>query len=347
MTLLGRGRKPVLVLAAIGWAWVRALAGSRSVAVVVLVSLLASPTLRGERDRAALLTIGNSFAEDAATYLPELAAAGGKTLVLGRANLPGCSLEQHAAALAAHDANPEDPKGHPYSNQAGMPRNVARYSLVDLLREEKWDAISLQQSSIRSFRPETYQPFAAQLLERIRKMAPGARIWLHETWAYREDSERFSKGDGFTQEKMFRGLQSAYRTLAAKERLGVFPVGEAFQMARQSARWSFSQDTRFDPASAPFPSVPHEPASLNVGWHWPRTPAETPRKLEFDANHANIAGKYLAAVVVYLCLFDCDEVPSSFAPKELSEPDARSLRAIAVACVLAQRAKEISQSSGS
>lgn len=42
-----------------------------------------------------ILAVGNSFSEDATFYLPQIAEAGGKSLILGRLYIGGCSLERH------------------------------------------------------------------------------------------------------------------------------------------------------------------------------------------------------------------------------------------------------------
>jgi hypothetical protein len=58
-----------------------------------------------------VLTIGNSFSNNATTYLGELAAAAGHTLSHRPMHVSGASLEVHWNRIVAHDADPEDPAG--------------------------------------------------------------------------------------------------------------------------------------------------------------------------------------------------------------------------------------------
>src|SRR5690606_17582933 len=76
---------------------------------ILAVAVCALPLRAAEtaRDAVKLLTIGNSFADDATAFLPAMATAGDKQLLLFRANLGGCSLERHARHLAAARANPD------------------------------------------------------------------------------------------------------------------------------------------------------------------------------------------------------------------------------------------------
>jgi len=299
---------------------------------LLLLCFLAG-SLLAERRSLRLLTVGNSFAENALTCLPELAAAGGKELTLGRANTAGCSLDKHAAALEAFEHDPLDPRGRPYSNLPGMPELGPRHSLVELLDSAPWDAVTLQQVSTRSFLPETYHPHAEILAACIRRHAPQARLWALENWAYREDSPLFHDGKGLDQERMYQGIHDSYRALAVELGLGLLPVGSAFQSARRSPDWHFTTDNSFDPAKASPPALPRQEGSLNVGWHWTDDPVP---RLQLDANHANIAGKYLGAVVLYLCLFEAEHAPASYVPTGLTPEQASSLRTIAETCVRAQ-----------
>jgi len=163
----------------------------------------AKSQLRSERDSVAMLTIGNSFADDATAYLPKLAEAGGKTLVIFRANLGGSSMERHAGHLQAAEANPADPAGRPYEKRTHPVTGETRdFSLPEALQMHRWDFVTIQQVSQLSFRPETYHPYVDQLVAAIKKYAPQAEILIHETWAYREDHAMFKKSDGFTPAKM-------------------------------------------------------------------------------------------------------------------------------------------------
>ena len=267
--------------------------------LVCLLFVVVSPLMAKEapKDHIKLLTIGNSFANDATAYLPAMAKAGGKDLLLFRANLGGCTFERHARHMKAFELNPADPEGRPYKgtfirsltddvtppgiatggtevdkNAKQLPK---QFSLREALEAEKWDYVTIQQVSNTSYQFETFEPFAGELIAYVRKYAPTAEIVIHQTWAYREDCPLYK--DGFNQQKMFDGLVDAYNQLAQKYSLRVVPVGTAIQEARKLPRWSFKfPDPNFN-YKEPLPGTkPEQVGSLNVGWTVKKTMVAAP-----------------------------------------------------------------------
>lgn len=295
-------------------------------AVTVLVPLAALSA--AGRDSVKLLTIGNSFSNDATAVLPQIVKAGDKTLLLGKASLGGCSFERHARHLKEAEAG--DPKGKAYGGR----------SLPEILAAEPWDIVTIQQWSLLSFKPETFQPYADEIIAAVRKYAPTAEIVVHQTWAYREDHPIFYKNDGFTPAKMYEGLTSAYKNFADGKGFRVLPVGDAFNLARQTPRWTYTPDPGFDFNNPPAGQLPDQRTSLNTGWRWNKDRKTGEDKFGLDAIHSNTAGRYLGACVWYLQLFDADTLPAGYAPDTLSAEDAADLRAFALAAVQAERARE-------
>lgn len=304
----------------------------RSLLKLVATCLLGTAILANAAEPFRLLTVGNSFADDATSFFPQIAKAGGKDVVVYRANLGGHSLEQHASYLAAYLKDPADPKGRPYPALAGG----EKASLPEVLKSKKWDAVTIQQYSLKSPDATTYEPFATELINEIRQDAPQAKIFVHQTWAYREDSPQFQKGDN-TQAKMYENLKAAYETLAQKHGLKIIPVGTAFQNARATAEWKFTfPDPAFDYKNPPANTLPDQKGSLNVGWKWGKD-KEGQAKFMLDANHASPAGKYLAACVFYEMLFGESVLDNSFVPPGLTPEQAAQLRRIAHDTVAAQK----------
>jgi hypothetical protein len=142
-------------------------------AILLVENVLAADNgLRTESPRSSvkLLTIGNSFADNAIALLPELAKAGGKTITIFPANLGGHSLKQHAIYVQAFEADPNDPKGRAYKKRKD-PRTgkIRDFSLREALQSEDWDVVNIQQVSNLSFKPDTYQPYANILIETSEK----------------------------------------------------------------------------------------------------------------------------------------------------------------------------------
>ena len=137
-----------------------------------------------------ILTIGNSFANNATMYLDQLIAPYPDIeLILGKINLGGCSLEKHWNLVAQCDLL-KDVKPYNFQVTGKDPRPA---TLVEGLVSEHWDYVTLQQSSILSWRPETFFPYIGHLHELITQLAPQAQPIIHQTWAYRTDATIFDE----------------------------------------------------------------------------------------------------------------------------------------------------------
>jgi Domain of unknown function (DUF4886) len=264
-----------------------------------------------------LLTVGNSFSANATEYLASIAKANGDTLILGRADIGGSSFEVHWKKLLEHEKDPKAKAGL-YSSGRGLP---------DWLRHDKWDFISIQQASRKSFDVATYQPCARQMADYIRKHAPNARLLLHQTWAYRVDDPWFTTtkprpNEARSQEEMYRGLKSAYAAIARELGTALIPVGDAFYVADHDEKWGYKV-APFDRKTAQPGQLPDQTHSLHVGFTWKGD------SLAMDGHHASVAGKYLGACVWYEVLFGRSAEGNSYLPKGLDAEYARFLQTIA------------------
>src|SRR5262245_32903143 len=154
-----------------------------------------------------LVTIGNSFSNNATHCLGDLAKAAGHVLVHQPMAVGGASMEVHWTKIQANEKDPKDVKG----------LYTAR-SLRDVLKTDDWDFVTIQQASIKSHDIDTYRPFAEQLQKYVKTHAPKAELLLHQTWAYRCDDPRFAPKtppvEPSSREAMHAGLTNAYRTIA-------------------------------------------------------------------------------------------------------------------------------------
>lgn len=305
----------------------------------MLLTMLASGLLFTTDTRAAddaankaktvrLLTVGNSFSQNATRFLGNLASAGGNTLVHHQAAIGGATLAQHWEKVQQHEKDPQDQRGL-YSTKR---------SLKQELLAEPWDYVTIQQASIRSHDVETYRPYARQLHDFIKKHAPRAEVLIHQTWAYRRDDPRFAvkspaPGEPATQEEMYRMLSRSYRPIAKELGTRILPVGDAFYLADTDQQWAFKPDTTFDAKKARQPTLPDQTHSLHAGWRWARS-KDGKESLSIDGHHASDAGQYLAACVWYEVLFGQSAVGNSFVPKGLDAAYARFLQETAHRAVL-------------
>lgn len=288
-----------------------------------------SPVAAAEGKTVRILTIGNSFSRNATRYLGDLAREGGRTLIHQPLIIGGASFQVHADKAKRTDKAREYAKG---------------MGLVEYLKAEKWDYVTIQQASIKSHDYATYQPHAAWLRDMIVKHAPSASLLIHQTWAYRADDPRFTKpndkpGEPKTQEAMYRGMTASYDRLAMDLGGTIIPVGDAFFRADTDTTWGFREAGPVDPKVFKHPALPVQTHSLHVGWTWRKSKDGKTHSFSIDGHHANMAGEYLGACVWYEMLFGQSAVGSRFIPKGLDAEHARFLQQAAHESVQA-RAKQ-------
>ena len=283
-----------------------------------------------------VLMVGNSFSESVLVELPKVAQATSNRLVLVNLMIGGCSLRRHWDNVVRSEA---DPKFHPYAievNWEGETKvaktplaKVAPYahgSLQDVVRAGKWDLITVQQASSDSWKQETYQPYADNLIAKLRELAPQAEIRVHQTWAYNVQ-------EGVDQKMMYEGLVQSYGELAASWGLSVIPVGAAVQHYRAELPVTFVK--RMDAAAIKavptdvLPDTGGEPVGFfywNTGRPWEKRDPKGDYRLRWDGCHLNPEGKYLQALVWYACLFGGDPREVTYAPEKLDPRRAAVMR---------------------
>jgi hypothetical protein len=281
-----------------------------------------------------LLTVGNSFSANATHYLGDLATAAGIKLTHRPLIIGGAAFDVHWARVENFEADPKDKAGQ-YSGGR---------SLQQELQSDKWDYITIQQSSIKSHDLSTYQPYARQLRDYIKKYAPGAELLIHETWPYRVDDPRFSPkepkpGEPKTQAEMYEGLRNAYRTTAKEFGVRLIPVGDAFNLANTDPAWGYKPTAGFKSSDLKYPDLPPQSHSLNKGYAWKADPAKGTQTLGMDGHHANTAGEYLGGCVWFETLFGQSVVGNSYRPPGLSAEDAAYLQKIAHRAVEEDKAR--------
>ena len=298
--------------------------------IIATLGLLMVGSSGAEPKTVRLLTIGNSFAENALTYLPQIVESSGQHLVVSKANLGGCTLERHWKHVVIHENDPGAKEGAPY--------NAGKHSLDELLTKEPWDFITIQQVSYKSHDLSTYHPFIENLCEYIAERAPDARIMAHQIWAYRVDDPRFiPRNEGkepHTQRVMYEQVRKAYHTIADSRNLGIVPSGDAMYLADTDDTWGYRPDEEFDFEGAKFPSRPNQEHSLHAGWHW-RKGTDGERTLKMDGHHASNAGKYLLGCVWFETFYQTSAVKVDFVPEGIDKDYAAFLKKTAHEAVAA------------
>lgn len=283
-----------------------------------------------------LLTVGNSFSQNATRQLGNLVTNAGHVLIHQPIVVGGASLELHWGRAAAYEKDPQGTNGL-YSN---------KQSLKQMLTAQPWDFVTIQQASIKSHDAATYRPFAKQLHDYIKQHAPKAEVLMHQTWAYRVDDPRFSvaapkAGEPATQADMYRMLTSAYTTIATELGIRRLPVGDAFFLADTDPKRGYQQDAKYDFKDKTQTALPDQKNSLHVGWRRAKG-KDGKESLGIDGHHANMAGEYLGACVWYEILFSESVVGNGFVTPGLDKTYARFLQETAHKAVEGARNRQLS-----
>ncbi len=175
-----------------------------------------------------VLAIGNSFSQDATTYLRAMALADGVDLRVMNHYIGGCSLERHHGNMTNGTAD--------YSTTYYTPDMVYTASPTSLeqgVTAHKWDYITIQQVSGLSGKYDTFTPFYPELVAYLKERQPSAEILLHMTWAYAKDFSGIVSNSYEGQMGMYHRIVDTYRQFS-KDLGGarILPSGEAIQLAR-------------------------------------------------------------------------------------------------------------------
>jgi hypothetical protein len=309
-----------------------------------------------------VLAIGNSFSNSLMAQLPACAKAlPGVELDFATLVIGGCPLERHWKNVV----DSKDPEFRPYSVQwsfasapdkknhpFGDAMKKGKANIPQFLKAVKWDIVTIQQASHASWNEETYQPYADNLIAKIKELAPQAEIRVHQTWAYCNADKRIC-GDatpgkpgswGFDQQGMHERLTAAYNKLAEKHHLKVIPSGDAVNAYRKALPVTFKPPTK-EQADAfkdgELPDMGGEPVGA---YRWGKGPAWSKKakdndvhKLRCDSIHLNKEGQYLQACTWLAALFDDDLTKLAYKPDFLSEERAALMRKCAAEAAKARR----------
>ncbi|NMA19961.1 MAG: DUF4886 domain-containing protein [Lentisphaerae bacterium] len=267
-----------------------------------------------------ILTIGNSFTDSLTAYFPQTVHSINGQLQLGRASFGGCELRRHWSYVTAEE---NDPSCIIYGGGGRK--------LRDILNGESWDVVTVQQASHESWRSECFEPYAGNLIEYVRRHAPGAEVIIQQTWAYRADHPQLQPGSewNINQTDMYQRLTKNYREMAAHHQCRMIPTGHAVQLSRENEESRFSNYSPSLLNTLRWPDLPPQGGDV-VGQCFWRKNAET-GELEIvrDLIHLNCRGQYLQACVWTAFLYQKNTSEITFVPEELSNSDAAFLRKIA------------------
>lgn len=216
-------------------------------------------------DTLKILTIGNSFSENATFWLPRLmTSAGIENVVIGRMYIGGCSLQKHCEQYEKNGLMYEFTK----NTRNGWNVVWESCSLKQALQADNWNVVTLQQNSEQSGQWGTYLPYLEKLVNIVHTECPGAAIVWHQTWAYASNSTMAAFNTyGRNQKTMTDAIDCCTRLVQSSGIPVVIPSGSSVKRMRGS---KYCADTEFS----------------------------------YDTHHLSPHGKYIAACAWYRALIE-------------------------------------------
>ena len=185
-----------------------------------------------------ILAIGNSYSQNSMQYMFDLL----KQLGVNEVNIKLVNAYIGSATLQTHAANARNINNKSYTRQTfkqdGAYDSNSGYSLQDLIRQEVWDVITLQQASVDSGDPTTYNELD-YLVNYVKGLMtntnPDFKLGWHMTWAYASnyDNTSFDKYSR-NQRTMYEAICSTVQAKIVNNTAFNFiiPTGTAIQNAR-------------------------------------------------------------------------------------------------------------------
>ncbi len=151
-----------------------------------------------------ILSIGNSFSQDAHRYLHKIAKADGVNINTFNLYIGGCSLSLHYRNMISEE--------RAYTLEMNGESTGFKVSLKNALLNRDWDVVTIQQASRVSTDYETYQPYINEIVNCIKECVPKAKIAIHQTWAYEQDSPALKEKLGYAEHtQMFEDVKASYQ----------------------------------------------------------------------------------------------------------------------------------------
>ena len=183
-----------------------------------------------------VLSIGNSFSQDAQTYLHAISRAEHDPIFCVNLYIGGCSLEQHFRNIMGDKRE--------YEIQVCGKRSGFYTSIQEALLSRQWNVVTLQQVSHESADFKNYTPFLEEIASYVRKLSPTAKVYLHETWGYEDGSARLANQGFDTMEDMSEKIFASYeKARAVIQADGIIPSGHGMLALKRAADVSVHRDT--------------------------------------------------------------------------------------------------------
>ena len=184
-----------------------------------------------------ILSLGNSFSQDAQRYLHEIAKHEGVDVYSTNLYIGGCSLETHYKNMSEDNSS--------YELEINGKPTGELISIKTALLSNDWDYVTMQQVSSLSGIYSSYNPYAKELYAYVKKLCPTAKILIHQTWAYEDKSDLLFNSTPFkTADEMHDAIVDAYNCcLNDLSANGLIPSGKAMMQSLKLGIGKIHRDT--------------------------------------------------------------------------------------------------------
>lgn len=220
--------------------------------------------------------VGNSYTEDAFTWLGDICAADGIEIKTVCPFIGGCTFKRHCDRIKS---------GAPdYTLIVNGKNTGEKVSFVEALQMEDWDIITFNQGSVQAGRPFTYVPYLNELKELVLKHSPKAKLYIYQTWSYEFDATHpYFPVYNSDQKEMWIRTRDSYKLASRLIAAPIIPVGDVIQYIRENV-----------------PEFDYKSGGLS---------------LNRDGYHlTEIYGRYAAGLTFYYSLFAADILKNTFLP---------------------------------
>ena len=170
-----------------------------------------------------VLSIGNSFSQDAQAYLHGVCSSAGVDVYAVNLYIGGCPLVKHLNNIKGNLADYDLEINGKFSGQ--------KISIADALNLAEWDVITLQEASARAVEIAHFEPYISEICRYIKEKCPNAKIALHQTWGYSDELIQTINDLGFkTPMDMFGAVEENYKKIAKEIKADmIIPSGNAIK----------------------------------------------------------------------------------------------------------------------
>ena len=220
--------------------------------------------------------VGNSFTEDAHTWLKQICEANGIEVKLVCPFIGGHTLKRHLDKIESNAAD--------YDLIIDGHNTGKKVTFMEAFEMEEWDIVTFNQGSVQAGRPFTYYPYINQLRDIVLKHSPNAKLYIYQTWAYESDATHpYYPVYNCDQREMHVRTRDCYKMAAKLIDVPIIPVGDVIQYLRENV-------AEFDYKNGGM--------SLNRdGYHL-----------------TELYGRYAAGLTFYRSLFNGDIINNEFLP---------------------------------